>query len=128
MSDGVLPFNTVAWFQISTDAPEVARAFYGSLFDWQFADADETVGTGYEMISYAGAQQASGGLATSAGGFPKGAIFSVLVRDVTETCAQAEEQGAKVLIPPATTPNGLVFAELADPAGNHFGVFTPPAG
>jgi hypothetical protein len=31
-----------------------------------------------------------------------------------------------VLVPPTTSKNGLVFADLHDPVGNHFGVFTPP--
>ncbi|MCK9923036.1 VOC family protein [Frankia sp. AgPm24] len=126
MSDAAPPFNTVAWFQISTDTPGVAKSFYSDLFGWRFAP-DDAIG-GYEMIRYAGADKPSGGLTTPDGGHPKGAIFNVLVRDVPAVCAEAERQGGKVHVPPVTTPDGLVFAELTDPTGNIFGVFTPPAG
>jgi hypothetical protein len=33
-----------------------------------------------------------------------------------------------VVVAPKTDESGLTFAHLLDPAGNHFGVFTPPAG
>jgi predicted enzyme related to lactoylglutathione lyase len=49
----------------------------------------------------------------------------VLVADVAAAATKAEEQGGKILVPPTTTPDGLRYAELTDPAGNHFGVFTP---
>jgi uncharacterized protein len=29
-------------------------------------------------------------------------------------------------VPATTIPSGLVFAHVADPAGNHFGLFHPP--
>jgi hypothetical protein len=50
----------------------------------------------------------------------------VVVPDVAAVCAQVEQLGGKVLVPPTTSKDGLVFADLHDPAGNHFGVFTPP--
>jgi hypothetical protein len=50
----------------------------------------------------------------------------VLVQDVAAICAQVEQLGGKVLVPSTTTKDGLVFAHVHDPAGNHFGVFTPP--
>ncbi len=44
----------------------------------------------------------------------------------TAVCAQVERLGGKVLVPPTTSKDRLVFADVHDPAGNHFGVFTPP--
>jgi len=29
-------------------------------------------------------------------------------------------------VPAQTTPDGLVFAQVLDPAGNQIGIFTPP--
>ncbi|MFD0689044.1 VOC family protein [Actinomadura fibrosa] len=114
-------FNTVAWFQVGTDAPEEARRFYGDLFGWQFAtDPDDT---GYDLVSYAGAEQASGGLAHVPDPSGRHAIFFVLVEDVDATCAQTEKNGGKVVIAPKSNANGLRFAHLQDPAGNEFGVF-----
>jgi len=49
----------------------------------------------------------------------------VRVEDVADVCARAERLGGRVLTPPVTTPNGLVFAHLLDRSGNRFGVFTP---
>ena len=55
-------------------------------------------------------------------------IFSVMVPDVAATCDRVAELGGRVLIGPETVEGaGLVFANLEDPDGNHFGVFTPPA-
>src|SRR5262249_3643165 len=60
------------------------------------------------------------------GEFPNHAIFMVVVQDVAAVCAQVERLGGKGLVPPTTSKDGLVFADLHDPAGNHLGVFTPP--
>ena len=47
-----------------------------------------------------------------------------MVTDVAAAAEQAERLGGKVVNPPKTTPNGLTFAHLLDPAGNHIGVYT----
>ena len=73
-----------------------------------------------------GADAPSGGIFDTGGEFPDHAIFMVVVPDVAAVCAQVERLGGKVLVPPTTSKDGLVFADLHDPAGNHFGVFTPP--
>ena len=46
------------------------------------------------------------------------------------TCEQLEERGGRVLLGPAEVPDsgGLIFANVEDPDGNHFGLFCPPAG
>jgi len=56
------------------------------------------------------------------------AIFSVMVPDVAVTCAQITELGGRVLVAPQTVGDtGLVFANVEDPDGNHFGLICPPA-
>ncbi|GAA1819564.1 VOC family protein [Actinomadura chokoriensis] len=114
--------NTVAWFQIGTGAPGEARRFYGDMFGWRFAD--DTADEGYELITYAGAQAPSGGLASQGGDH---AEFFVLVADVDAACAEAQRLGGKVAVSPKTAASGLRFAHLQDPAGNRFGVFTEPS-
>ena len=42
-------------------------------------------------------------------------------------CGRAEAAGGKVLVPPTTSEDGLVFANITDPEGNHFGIFQPRA-
>jgi uncharacterized protein len=118
--------NTVAWFQIGTDEPAAAQEFYGGLFGWNVVPNPNS-GRGYDLISYAGAGQPAGGIMHTAGGAENHATFLVLVEDVAAVCARAEQLGGKVLNPPVTTPDGLVFADLLDRSGNRFGVFSPPS-
>ncbi|TDD79813.1 VOC family protein [Actinomadura rubrisoli] len=117
-------FNTVTWFQVGTDAPEEARAFYGDMFGWKFAANPGE--PGYDLISYPGADQPSGGIARVPDPSGNHAIFYVLVEDVDATCVQTEKHGGKVAVPAVTDPSGLRFAHLEDPAGNRFGIFKPP--
>jgi uncharacterized protein len=112
-------YNSVAWFQIGTEDVDATKRFYGSLFDWTFSND-----AGYELVTAPGAGQPSGGVADTK---DQHAIFMVVVENVAASCARAEELGGKILVPPTTTPDGLVFAHLNDPTGNHIGVFTPPA-
>ncbi|MFB4311780.1 VOC family protein [Actinomadura sp. GTD37] len=119
---GIPAYNTVAWFQIGTDAPDEARRFYGDMFGWRFAG--DTADEGYELISYPGTEAPSGGL-TGQGG--PHAVFFVLVEDVEAVCADAERSGGKIIVPPVTAASGLRFAHLQDPSGNRFGVFKEPA-
>ena len=114
--------GTVGWVQVGTDDPATAKKFYGELFDWKFA-ADPNSGDAYQLISMTGAP--FGGIADTGGKFPNHAVFMVIVDDVPASLEQAERLGGKVLVPATTTPNGLVFAHVQDPAGNEFGVYKP---
>jgi predicted enzyme related to lactoylglutathione lyase len=118
-------YNSVAWFQVGTTDAEGAKRFYADLFDWRYTLDPNSEGK-YNLVSYPGADTPSGGIVDTGGEFPNHAIFMVVVQDVAALCAQVERLGGKVLVPPDTTKDGLVFADLHDPAGNHFGVFTPP--
>lgn len=113
-------YNAVEWFEVATDKPEEAKRFYGELFGWRYAGDDR-----YTEVTTPGG--ATGGIFDSRGEFPGYAIFYVTVEDVAATLAKAESLGAKTLVPPTTTPDGLVFAQLQDSTGNHVGIFTPPA-
>lgn len=115
--------NTVTWFQIGSDKPAEVREFYGELFGWNFAtDADST---GYDLISYPGSEVPSGGVAHVPDASANHATFLVVVGDVAATVAAAEALGGKVLVPPTTNDDGLVFAHILDTSGNNFGVFSP---
>jgi predicted enzyme related to lactoylglutathione lyase len=118
--------NGISWFEIGTDDPATAQRFYGGLFGWTFqADPDTE---GYSIISTPAADSIQGGLFATGGTSPGYAVFYVRVDDVAATVAAAEAKGGKVLVPAQTTPNGLVFAHLVDPSGNHFGIYTPAEG
>jgi predicted enzyme related to lactoylglutathione lyase len=55
-------------------------------------------------------------------------VFYILVANVEATCAYAEQLGGSVVsrhLDPG--PGAPKFAYLRHPAGDQFGVFTPPA-
>jgi predicted enzyme related to lactoylglutathione lyase len=122
--------GTLAWFEVATSDPDGAQKFYGSLFDWSFAadPASEASGMDYRNITASGAEGPMGGIADTGGQMPDHAVFYILVADVDATCTAAENLGGSVasrqLDPP---PGAPALAYLRDPAGNLFGVFTPPA-
>lgn len=122
--------GTLAWFEIATDNPDAAEKFYGSLFDWSF-EADEPAAAGgmdYRNIKASGADMPMGGVFGTGGQMPNHAVPYILVADVEATCADAEQLGGSVVhksLEPG--PGAPPFAYLHDPAGNLFGVFSPPA-
>ncbi len=121
-------FNTIAWFEIGTDDPATAERFYGDLLGWTItADAALAPDPAYRILATGGGDGLRGGLFATRGEIPSYAVFSVLVEDVAATCRRAEEIGGKVLRAPHTSPAGVTFAHLLDPAGNHFEVFKPPS-
>ncbi|MEM7140360.1 MAG: VOC family protein [Actinomycetota bacterium] len=117
----------IGWFEIAASDTEKAEAFYGGIFGWSF-QSDPNVPS--YRIHDAGETGVSGGITTAVAGVPDTyAIFSVMVPDVAAACGRVAELGGRVLVGPETVEgNGLVFANLEDPDGNHFGVFTPPIG
>jgi predicted enzyme related to lactoylglutathione lyase len=117
--------NGIGWFQIGTDDPAGTERFYGGLFGWTFTDDGNT--SRYRIVQTPAASSIRGGIFDHEGQGPNHAIFCIEVADVAGTCAQSEAAGGKVLVPPSTTADGLVFADLLDPSGNHFGIYTPPA-
>ncbi|WP_436522354.1 VOC family protein [Actinoplanes sp. HUAS TT8] len=122
--------NGIGWIEVGADRPEEAEKFYGDVFGWTFADDDDSIGPDgrpYRMVTGPDGGAPFGGFYGTGGHVPPQAIFLVVVADTEAACKQAESHGGRVLVGPQREPNGLVFARLSDPAGNLFGVFTPPA-
>ena len=122
--------GTLAWFEVATADPDTAEKFYGSLFDWTFAPDEPGANSGmdYRNITASGADRPMGGIFGTKGQMPDHAVFYILVADVEATCANAEQLGGSVVskhLDPG--PGAPKFAYLRDPAGNMFGVFSPPA-
>lgn len=122
--------GTLAWFEIATGDPDGAQKFYGSLFDWTF-DRDNPTASGgidYRNIKASGADRPIGGVVGTGAQVPDHAVFYILVANVEATCATAGQLGGSVVSKHLDTgPGAPAFAYLRDPAGNMFGVFTPPA-
>lgn len=114
--------NAVTWFQIGTNDPAAAEDFYGSVFGWTFRSDPDDGGYRLAITPEGGI---GGGIATTDGPEQNHAVFYVQVADVDATLAAAQDKGARVVVPRQATPDGLVFAHLVDPAGNHFAVYTP---
>ena len=118
--------DPVTWFEIGTDEPAAARAFYGELFGWSFAEDGP-----YTMITTTSdAPGPTGGIQNTARAVPDGtprtyAVPYVQVADVAATCAAVERLGGKVLVGATDVPGGPTYAHVADPAGNHIGLWTP---
>ena len=115
----------IGWFEIAGSDQAKTEAFYADIFNWSYADGP--AGPAYRIVD--AGDGINGGVTTAPAGVPRTyAIFSVVVPDVAATCARITELGGSVLLGPETMGDtGLVFANVADPDGNHFGVFTPPA-
>jgi predicted enzyme related to lactoylglutathione lyase len=118
--------NGIGWFQIGAQDPDTVGKFYGQLFGWEFAD-DRDAGSRYRVITTPAEGSIQGGLFRADSEQQQHAMFCVMVEDVAVACAAAEEAGGRILVQPTTTPSGLTFADLLDPAGNLFGIYAPPA-
>ncbi|MFD8079647.1 VOC family protein [Streptomyces sp. NPDC059718] len=122
-------YGTVAWFEIATDDPDGAQRFYGEVFGWRVA-ADEhsdEAGMDYRLITTPGGSAPVGGILGTGGTAPAHAVFSIAVRDVAGVCVAVEQLGGTVVVQHAASDNGPANAYLRDPAGNLFGVFSPPS-
>lgn len=119
--------GAVTWFEIGTDDDAATKAFYGELFGWQFAQ-DPGAGDMPYLLVTVGDGKPQGGIFPTGGNIPNYAVPYVQVDDVASTLGAAEQRGGKVLVPQQTAPDGLSFAHLIDPQGNHIGVYTPPPG
>jgi uncharacterized protein len=110
--------NEIDYFEIGAGDPEAARAFYGTLFNWEIGEP--SMPGRYSMVD-----GGRGGLwDTSAIGGATWAIFYVHVEDVRAAIDQAQGLGATVVVP-FTDNGGIEFAHLIDPLGNRFGIWRP---
>jgi uncharacterized protein len=107
--------NTVTYFEIGTPDPAAARAFYGSLFGWDLGPANPG---GYAPID----GNAGGLWDTIEIGGQSWAVFYVEVADIHVTLERATAAGAET-VRPLVDNGAILFAHLADPAGNRFGVW-----
>ena len=115
--------NSIAWFEIGTDDPAIAKRFYGDVFGWSVAHDDAaSTDPAYQVFTTGGLR---GGLFATRGEMPGYAVFTVLVEDVEATCRRVEAAGGQVQRPPQVNPVGVTFAHLLDPSGHHFAVFSP---
>jgi predicted enzyme related to lactoylglutathione lyase len=112
--------SPVMQFQILSKAPEETAQFYASLFGWKI-DANNPMG--YRQIDTGSTQGIQGGIWPAPPQSPNFVQLFMKVEDVASSVKQAQELGAKVLIPPTVLPGGDEMAVLHDPQGMPFAVW-----
>lgn len=102
----------VVHWEIEAKDPEVSRAFYSALFNWNITDGpimDIPAGIG-------GPEPGPGGHIRSSG--RSGVTLYIQVRDLAETIAKAQELGGGVVLERLDIPDGASIAVITDPEGN----------
>jgi uncharacterized protein len=111
----------VMQFQIISTSPEETAQFYSKLFGWM-VNSDNALG--YREISTGSVHGIQGGIWPAP---PQASNFVQLftaVEDVRACVKQAQEMGARLIIPPIVLPNGNEMAVMHDPQGTPFGLMT----
>ena len=102
----------VVHWEIPARDPDLIRAFYGRLFNWQIGDPPTMlipVGVGPPEHGPAGHIRKSNTSRVS---------LYIQVRDLRESLDRARELGGTVTREPWDVPNGPTLAAIADPEGN----------
>lgn len=114
--------NPVVWFEVMGNDGEKLRAFYGSMFGWEFKAPPMEMD--YGMVD-AGGTGIPGGVGKAPAG-PGWVTFYVEVADIDASLAQAAAAGGQVLMPKMAYPGGHL-AVFSDPEGHPIGLSQSPA-
>lgn len=120
--------GTFSWVDLATTNPAAAKAFYGELFGWSFADfptgetgiysmallREKSVTALFEMMP---AQRSQG--------IPPHWISYITVDSVDAAAARAKELGGKVLAEPFDVMTEGRMAVILDPGGAAFSLWEP---
>jgi uncharacterized protein len=106
--------NPFCHLELATDDPERAKAFYGSLFSWEFHDHEMGEGT-YTMFQPGAGPD--GGIYKRQGDQPPGWTAYVQVDSLDESLARVEPLGGKVLVGRTEVPSHGWFGVIQDPTG-----------
>lgn len=110
-------------FELMTADPPRCKAFYGSVFGWQFDDESMP---GYTLIN-PGAEP-NGGIMKRPAAAPAAALHAYfLVDNISATLVKAAGAGGSVVVQPTDIPNVGTFAMIADPEGIVVGLLKPKA-
>jgi predicted enzyme related to lactoylglutathione lyase len=117
------------WFDLATEDPAGARAFYGAVFGWTFR---EVAGSprDYLLIESGGVKVGGVLRHTRPAGAKVGArwLSVVSVRDVARAAELARSRGGEVLLAPRSIRGRGTHAVLRDPEGAVFGVLAAEGG
>ena len=117
------------WFDLATEDPQGARAFYGEVFGWKFRDAPG-LPSSYALIENGGVKIGGVFRHSRPPGGKVGArwLSLISVRDPARTELNVKKRGGQVLLAPASIPNRGVHAVFRDPEGAVFGILASEGG
>jgi predicted enzyme related to lactoylglutathione lyase len=120
--------NKVVHFEIPVDDLERAKAFYGSLFDWQINEVPELSYTivmtvpvdEQQMPTEPGA--INGGMMKRSPDTPS-PVITIEVDSIDDALKGVEAAGGSIVQPRTQIPNMGAFAYFKDPEGNTLGLW-----
>ena len=115
--------NPVMQFQIVAPDPDATAQFYSKVFGWTI-DAGNAMG--YRTIAADG-NGIAGGIWPAPPGAPGFTQLFIAVDDIDRIVQDAQQLGARVLIPISTLPEGDRMAVLHDPQGMPFALMAKNA-
>ncbi|WDR04666.1 VOC family protein [Devosia rhodophyticola] len=113
--------GTPIWYELMTDQPDTARAFYGAVLDWTVEKMPGGSAAEY-WIASSGSKTVAGLLKTPehAENMPNMWFVYFGVDDVDASAKQVKSLGGRVDIEPTDIPGVGRFAFCSDPQGAHF--------
>jgi len=125
------PNGSFIWYELMTNDPDGAKAFYDSVVGWTIADGSESSAAG---IEYRHIQRSDGGFTggvltltpeMTAGGARPCWMGYLHVADVDAEAAKITSEGGKVLMPASDVPGAGRIAMVTDPQGVPIYIMTP---
>ena len=110
--------HAIDYVELNVTDLEATRAFYATVFGWQFNDYGPT----YAGIRGPHGEDEVGGLNAAAEPDPGGPLVLLYSEDLDATVAGVEAAGGRIVTPPYDFPGGRRF-HFADPSGNELGVW-----
>ncbi|WP_019931860.1 VOC family protein [Nocardia sp. BMG111209] len=118
------PAGVTSWIDVECLDVEAAKAFYGNIFGWTFADATPPgAPSRYVIAQLAGADVAGIGVPVDpAAARPGSATWNtyVAVDDAQAAADRIVAAGGRVVAPPTPAGEGGILAVCADPTGAGF--------
>ncbi len=112
----------VTHFEIPTQNPQKAAAFYREVFGWEINKWDSAADYWLVMTGQPDTRGIDGGMYTPVEGQPGGTINILEVDDVDSYSTKVTGNGGKIVVPKKAVPTVGWLVYAADVEGNIFGI------